>query len=287
MTLQASSFPKRIEIELASSCNLKCSYCPRQYLGTLKGFIDFGLFKKIVDEASQYPGTVIVLHRRGESMLHPAFNDILDYVAGKFKEVQMATNATLLDDNKFEPIIKAVNFLSFSLDTPETYNRTRSPACYEVVEEKILKFLKFNKGRITTQASMVRIETTIDEEMELFKTIWKDRVDRVRIYEEHSVNGVFGAIRNPRKERKPCVMPFYELLIYDDGKVGRCNHDWNGDPMADANTSSIKKIWNNPKYQRLRNEHLNLQLTDPVCKGCDSWYPEIGVQGTGDVIERH
>ena len=56
--------PKRLEIELVSDCNLKCTYCPRHYLESLKGYMDFGLFTKIVDEMFIYPDTIIVLHRR-------------------------------------------------------------------------------------------------------------------------------------------------------------------------------------------------------------------------------
>ena len=44
--------PKRIEIELASACNLKCTYCPRHFVDDLKGFIDFSLYKRLIDEIS-------------------------------------------------------------------------------------------------------------------------------------------------------------------------------------------------------------------------------------------
>lgn len=280
-------FPKRIEIELASSCNLKCTYCPRHYLDNLSGYMDFGLFRKIIDEASAYPDTIIVLHRRGESLLHPMFNKMLDHIAGKFKQVQLATNATLLTEDKFESIVKGLTFISFSLDTPGNYDKTRVPARYEDVEMKVIKFLHFNKGRVATQASMVRTEKTKEEDAELFKNIWRERVDRVRIYEEHSAGGVFGAMRNPRAGRKTCVMPFYELLVYSDGKVGRCNHDWNGSPMGDLNIDTIGEIWRSPRYTALRGEHLSLKFNDEVCRDCDCWYAEAGEQGTGDVIEKH
>jgi len=283
---KAPEFPRRLEIELVSSCNLRCTYCPRHYLDNLNGYIDFGLFKKIVDEASAYPETIIVLHRRGESLLHPRFNEMLDYISGKFKEVQLATNATLLTGEKFESLVKGLNFLSFSLDTPDNYDKTRVPARYEAVESKIMKFLAFNKGKVKTQASMVRTGKTEEKDLDLFKEIWNGRVDRVRIYEEHSVGGVFGAMKNVRKNRKACVMPFYELLIYDNGRVGRCNHDWNGEPMGNVNVSTIAEIWHSQRYAKLRNEQQDLALNDEVCKNCDSWYAEIGKQGTGDVIEK-
>ena len=63
-------FPKRIEIELVSDCNLRCTYCPRHYVNDLTGYMDLVLFKRLIDEIAGYPDRVIVLHRRGESLMH-------------------------------------------------------------------------------------------------------------------------------------------------------------------------------------------------------------------------
>ena len=277
--------PQRLEIELVSDCNLKCTYCPRHHINELIGYMNIDLFKNIINQIAIYPETVVVLHRRGESMLHPNFNYMLDYVAGKFKEVQMATNATLLNPNKYESIVNGLDFLSFSIDTPDNFNKTRLPAKYNKVESKINDFLKYNNGRVTTQVSMVRSIDTTDESCREFESIWKDKVDRVRIYEEHSKDGDFGSLNNPREVRKPCVMPIYEMLVYDNGIVARCNHDWDTDGMGDVTKNTIQEIWTNNKYKDLRSQHYDLQLHDPVCSNCDSWYPEIGNQDTGVVIE--
>jgi radical SAM protein with 4Fe4S-binding SPASM domain len=247
--------------------------------------MNIDLFKNIIDQASNYPNTVVVLHRRGESMLHPNFNYMLNYVAGKFADVQMATNGTLLNSNKFEAIVNGLDFLSFSLDSPENFNKTRVPAKYSSVESKILNFLKFNKGRVRTQASMVKTSATSEESCYNFERIWKDRVDRVRIYDEHSNDGKFGSLTNPRNIRKPCVMPSYEMLIYDNGVVARCNHDWDEGGMGDVTKNTLQEIWHNDKYKDLREQHRTLNITDKVCSKCDSWYPEIGNQDTGKVIE--
>ena len=282
-----TGFPQRVEIELASACNLMCTYCPRKHLGSLSGFMKFSLFKKLIDEIAGYPETVLVLHRRGESLLHPDFIEICGYVKGKFKEVQLATNATLLDDSKSKAIIDAAHFISFSLDISEVFNKTRVPAQYGKVENNILHFLKLNKGRVRTQVSMVETQGTPSENREIFTRTWKGKVDRIRIYEEHSRDGRFGSLARARGERLPCVMPFYETLIYCDGRAGRCNHDWNGMPMGDVNNSTIKSIWNSPLYEDLRRQHRVLCIKDEVCKNCDSWYAKAGKQGTGDVIENY
>jgi len=286
--MKVPPFPQRIEIELASACNLRCTYCPRQFVDDLHGFMDYSLFERIIDEITPHPETIIVLHRRGESLLHPRFIDMMEYVKGKFREIQLATNATLLTPEKALAIIEAVTFLSFSIDTPERFDRTRIPARYEEVERKILMFLDMNEKAghpVKTQVSMVRTEDASEGDTALFERSWKGRVDRIRIYEEHSANGNFGSLVRKRPERKPCVMPFYEMLIYCDGRIGRCNHDWNGEPIGDIRGTGIEEIWHSEVYGNLRRQHESLEITDPVCARCDSWYPEIGVQGTGKVID--
>ncbi len=255
------------------------------HLDSLNGYINIDLFKRLIDEISVYPDRLLVLHRRGESLLHPDFVEICKYVQGKFKEVQIATNGTMLSNEKNRAIIDTFGFISFSLDAPEAFDATRIPARYETVERKILNFLAMNQGKVKTQVSMVQTDETPVEHIESFKRAWEGKVDRIRIYQEHSKDGAFGSLSQKREERKPCVMPEYEMLIYCDGKVGRCNHDWDGPPMGDVTTSTIQEVWESPAYQDLRKQHQSLKITDPVCKGCDSWYPSIGNQGTGDVID--
>jgi radical SAM protein with 4Fe4S-binding SPASM domain len=281
----AGVFPRRIEIELSCSCNLNCTYCPRKYLEKRDGFMKFELFKKLIDEISPFPQTILVLHRRGESLLHPDFIRICEHIKGKFKEVQIATNATLLDEAKSRALIESVSFVSFSIDIPEVFDKTRAPARYAEVEKNISRFLDLNKSKVKTQVSMVNTLDTPARNLDIFKNIWKGKVDRVRIYEEHSRSGKFGSLSRERGKRLPCVMPFYEFLVFYDGMVGRCNHDWAGAVLGDLNTQKIEELWNGQVYDGLRRQHTSLEITDEVCKNCDSWYPQVGMQGTGEIVK--
>ena len=274
--------PKRLEIEFTNACNSRCGYCPRFYLiGVDAGFLEVSLFRKIVDEAASEPSTVLQLHRRGESLLHPDFDDMLRYLQGKFSGLQLATNGILLDARKAEIIAGTLTFLSFSIDHPALFRKNRGVDCYEEVEKNILHFLDINNDRVMTQVSMVRTDTTGGNHVDEFVEIWKDRVDRVRIYEEHSSDGAFGSLKEKRKNRKPCVKPFTDMVIFYDGSVMRCNHDWNGEPMGNVNDGSIADIYGNDRYRDLRNQQETLCITDEPCKSCDSWYAEEGKQGTG------
>jgi radical SAM protein with 4Fe4S-binding SPASM domain len=253
----------------------------------ISAFLEFDLFRKIIDELSPFPETILTLHRRGESLLHPRFSDCLEYIKGKFKTIQLATNATLLNDEISHQLIDTLSFISFSLDLPHAYSQKRPPARYNTVEKKVSRFLEMNAGCLETQVSMVRTMDTSDRDVDQFKAIWKSAVDRVRIYEEHSSDGSFGSLRRRRNRRVPCTMPFYEIQVLSNGTVGRCNHDWEGPPLGNLNTESIRDVWNSPLYQALRRDHAALTFSDVVCRSCDSWYPVEGKQMTGEFVENN
>lgn len=282
--MKSTDFPKRIEIEPTNHCNSKCIYCPRKFGIGEKGFMGLDLYKKIIDEAAEYPETVLQLFRWGESLLHPEFSEMLKYVRGKFKEVQLATNAILLDKKMSEIIAETVTFLSFSIDLEEAYRTRRGVDAYHAVEENIINFLKHNE-KTTTQISMVRNNSTDGKDAEKFKKLWMDKIDRVRIYEEHSIGGRYGATRFKREKRAPCVKPFTDIVIYWNGKTRRCNHDWSNKPLGCMSDNTLSEIWKSAEFEKIREEQLSLRFTDEICKNCDSWYPGEGAQGTGYLYE--
>lgn len=281
--MNVAHFPQRAEIELSSVCNLHCRYCPRRFVSGLGEFMPPALFYRIIDEFAAHPGRSIVLHRRGESLLHPQFVPMLRYCQGKFAEVQLATNATLLTPDKIEAMVETLDFVSFSIDLPERLAVTRG-ADYDLVLGNIMAFLGRNQ-RTRTQVSMVRTGEVTDADVARFMALWQDKVDRVRVYEEHSRDGAFGSLGRERPDRKPCTKPFLETVILASGAVARCSHDWDSPPLGDVLDKTIAAVWHGETYAALRAQHIALRFNDPACAGCDSWFPEPGAQGTGEVRE--
>lgn len=282
-----SDFPERVEIEMSHECNLSCPACPRQYLDTVGGYMSFDLYAKLIDEIACHPDTIVVLHRRGESLLHPRCVDMFHYIKGKVKEVQLATNATVMDAVITDAMIKCLDFVSFSLDLPERYERNKG-VLYDTVLRNVTGFLRKNNGRVRTQVSMVKTADVSDDDCAAFHADWAGKVDSVRIYEEHSLHGVFGSTREKRMPRQTCAMPFYQMTIFHDGSVARCNHDWQGGflPCTVA-VDAIAAVWQSPAYAAFRQEHCGMTFSDAVCSGCDSWYPVKGAQQTGILFGCH
>ncbi len=278
-------FPNRVTVELTNHCNLKCSMCPRVYMKSSTGYMSISLFKKIIDEISTYNDIALVPFFRGESLLHPEFIEMMTYAKqNRICPIQFTTNASALTEDIAQALIEIeLDFISFSVDSidHDTYGNIRKGADLQAVLKNIEKFSEIKRERgqdkPEIQVSVVKTESTIDS-IDGFVDFWQDRVDRVRVYEEHSKGGNFGALPENCKvtaseERHPCLKPFSDFIIYWDGSVALCNHDWDRrDAIGNVNQNSIKEIWQNSKYKKIRDAHIKYNNNlEELCKRCDHW----------------
>ena len=108
---------KKFYIEITSACNLACSFCPptkRQ-----KEFISVEDFAKKLDQIKPYTD-YIYLHVKGEPLLHPKIDRLLDISHEKGFKVNITTNGTLINENKGKllnkPALRQINFSLHSFD---------------------------------------------------------------------------------------------------------------------------------------------------------------------------
>lgn len=286
----AFAFPARVTVELSDRCNLTCPMCPRGFHPG-EGLMDWALYERIVEEIAAHPGTALVPFFRGESLMHPRFLDAMILAKRKgIAPIQLITNVTLLTPALSEALIALpVDFISLSLDalTPETFEAQRAGASHKRVMANVDAFLaaRKRKGGRLPEVQVSAVETAATRAgMTAFVDYWKCRVDRVRVYEEHSQGGVFGALPETLGPRRPCGKPLTDLVIYCDGGVALCNQDWERkEPLGDIRRQSIAEVWRSSGYDRIRRLHREGRAEeDPTCRGCGHWaqyYREGGILG--------
>lgn len=283
-------FPNRITVELTNSCNVSCTFCPRQSVPMEIGYMDETLYKKIIDEAANHLPVKLVLFFRGESLLHPQFIDFLKYAkTKKIGPIQFASNALAMNESIMDEMLDAgIDFISFSLDTldPVIYNSSRCTGNLEASMENVIRMSCKCKERRkeglpvpTLQVSTIEIADYMAGQQD-FIDFWKQHVDVVRVYYEHDDRGRFRNLQvqeeleNELKERRPCRKIFTDFLVYWNGELALCNYDWNGNGLKGLNVRemSISDIWNSDIYQNIRKMHNeNLFATDIMCKDCQHW----------------
>jgi radical SAM protein with 4Fe4S-binding SPASM domain len=275
-------FPQRITVELTNRCNLNCPMCPRHLLSANLGDMEWSLYKKIIDEASAYLPVALVPFFRGETLLQPHFLKMLKYAKDKgLGPIQLATNAVLLKEDIAKEILRLeLDFISFSLNSIDfSINRDEAKRDPYKVGEKVEKFIslknKLHLKNPTIQVSLVETENT-KEVVKRFVNEWVEKVDRVRVYKEHSKNGQFGSLdakESKEQPRKPCLKVLTDMVIYWDGQVALCNHDWfRRDKIGHTGDKSVKEIWQGNEYHHIRELHYQGRGDEDLsCQGCDHW----------------
>ncbi len=289
-------FPGRITLELTNHCNLNCTFCPRKLMEKHLGYMDTDLAKRLIDEMAEHLPVSLVPFFRGESLLHPDWAEILEYAKSRgIGPIQLTSNGMCLDREASQVILDLeIDFISFSMDTvdPEIYEQTRRRSRYDQVVRNILQFveLKRRRGKSLPQVQVSSVDTELHRPgKEAFVAFWRPLVDRVRIYIEHSQDGHPGSIAEPLpsfSRRLPCWKPYTDMIVYWDGQVALCNHDWTRDAahgLGNVARQSIAEVWKSPAYDEVRKAHRVGEVASlSPCAHCDHWkmfYLEPGYLG--------
>ncbi|SFN97684.1 radical SAM/SPASM domain-containing protein [Proteiniclasticum ruminis] len=111
---------KKIYMEITSTCNLSCSFCPETKRP--KSFLSVKEFERRLHEVRPYTDH-LYLHVKGEPLLHPELEKLLDLCMENDIQVNLTTNATLLSKHQEmllrKPALRQMNFSLHSLDGNE------------------------------------------------------------------------------------------------------------------------------------------------------------------------
>ncbi|MBI5102968.1 MAG: radical SAM protein [Nitrospirae bacterium] len=254
--LELPDYPCRIVLELTPLCNLACAMCPRHYVEKAHGFMPKELWIKLIDEiAGTAQDTVILPFWRGESLLHPDFIDLMELALKKSLRIHISTNGHLVT-GKYADVLAKCEFVTFSIHTVFGLTRARE-----------FLSLKIN-GKPTVQISFVKGEKSTED---LLHTLINhpdlDGFDSIRLYEEHTKDGIFGkSACQSDSQRIFCQKLLDTLVISFDGSISRCNHIWETEKGMNVNSVTIKDAWSSSQLSTIRRAY-----PDQLCTPCDQW----------------
>ena len=111
---------KKVYIEITSVCNLACSFCPPTQRA--KGLIKVEQFERVLDQIRPHT-KYIYLHVKGEPLLHPRIDQLLDAAHERGFKVNITTNGTLIKKQRDKllgkPALRQMNFSLHSFDGHE------------------------------------------------------------------------------------------------------------------------------------------------------------------------
>ncbi|MDR1043553.1 MAG: radical SAM protein [Candidatus Adiutrix sp.] len=292
---EAGAFPLHLDIDPTNRCNLSCSMCPRTYYlkegrpdwnpeGRL-GDMDFGLYRRLIEEGAQEGLKSVKLNFLGEPLLYSRLEDMVSLAAEAGLWVMINTNATLLSREKSRRLLEAgLSDIFFSFDSPypAEYEAVRVGAEYEKTLANIRDFMEskeeLGKKGLQTRASMVLPKNLAGDELEKLKA------DYIKLFRDLKVAEIgFGrpTVMGLDYEKTYGLFPgfvcpdlFRRFFVFWDGPAGPCCGDWERRLIVgDARRQSIGEIWRSPAYLELRQAHLNGRYYDlPACRACSVPY---------------
>jgi len=280
-SLVETEFPQYVILEPTNYCNLKCIMCPHDVMPRAKGFMDFELFKRIVDEiVLKSPKSKLWPAVLGESLIGgDRFKRMVDYAVSRQVDIVLNTNGTLLNDDwvsyfstcGIKEIILGVDGFS-----KETYEKIRVKGSYENLHAKILKLVKACQD--TAGAPNVILQIIAMEEnrheIEDYKNYWTSQGAIVKIRSKLGWgNHISTDLPFGEKDRVfPCPWIIRTILILWDGTVCQCNADVTeaSFPVGDVNKQSIEEIWMG-ELKKHRDRHWKGDFAYAPCQKCDDW----------------
>lgn len=265
--------PFCLQIESTNMCNLKCVMCPRQAMKRPIGFMDFDLFKKIIDETT--PLDHVWLHHFGEPLLHPKLVDMIKYT--KLMDIRMVGISTNGNVELNSIINSGLDFLIISIDgIGKAYERIRTGADWNFVLDNVSRFLDEKKDKPETWIQIIDIPgTNIDEAIKFWEQF--ERIDKIDIkkfdtwaHQVVSINKI--KMKERIHPRMVCPHLWAGMVIYWDGTCVPCCRDYDGKiELGNANNENVIDIYNNAGFNRLRAAHMSGDFNNELCKDCVEW----------------
>ncbi len=280
-----SDFPLKILMELTNRCNLLCIMCPRNSLIRETVDLDFNLFQKLIDEISKYEIQRLWLYNIGESMLHPRFFEMLEYV-NKYPSIHplwLSTNGNLLDELNAKKLLNSgLDFLNLSLNAldRENYKKISPKSDFNLVMKNLNNFLslkkKMNKRKPFFRIQMIDIPI-VHHQIGKFFEEWGPKVDIINVNRlekfigQRDIPTNVDIIDERVVNTEPCKrIDRGFMYIFSNNKVGICATDFNCiNCIGDVSEMSINEIWTGDVFKRLYLDIKNKRYDKvPLCYAC-------------------
>lgn len=214
--------------------------------------MDEELFKSILDQLYEldYSGS-LGMYSNNEPLLDKRIIKLTKQARDKLPKctLYMYTNGTLLTSDKFKELIEYLDFLVIDCynDELKLTDNIKSIHDYSIhndLENKVLIYLRKENEILGNRAGQAKNRNTL-----------------------------------PFIMKSACLLPFEQLIVRSNGKVGLCCFDALGEmTMGDLRKETIQSVWYNEKYNKIREIMSSDRSRIPLCEKCDSVIPQVSIR---------
>lgn len=247
---------KRIYIEITNVCNLKCHFCPPH--NRENRFMSFEEFKMILKKIQPYT-KYIYLHVKGEPLLHPNFDEFVEYAYNCGFKINLTTNATLLSNHL--NVTKYLRQINISL------HATNSSQIIKIAKEINDTIINFRIWNINENKEAVKLlENEFKVKIESSKNF---TLDTNKFLSQESLFKWPNLAESTENCSGYCHALSSQIAILVDGTVVPCCLDNNGDiNLGNIFNEDFEDILNSEKVNKIIDGFRNRIAVEELCKKC-------------------
>ncbi|MCK5039246.1 MAG: radical SAM protein [Thermoplasmata archaeon] len=258
-------FPMHVDLEVNTSCNLKCFMCFQSFDPPAPEKMDTDLFKKVIDEGTKKGLCAIKTQYRGEPLLDKRMPDLVKYAKEKgVLEVMFNTNANLLFEDTAKALIDAgLDKIICSVDgySKDVYESVRIGGNFETMLTNIqrLQDLKKEMGLTKPVVRVQMVDTPRNHhQIDEYIKFWGAIVENIAI--EDMLDWEANEEDPTPLDNWACGQIWQRLLVLADGDVLPCCRGMKGATeklmvLGNAHDISLEEIWKGEKLEALRKLH--------------------------------
>lgn len=273
--------PWTLKVEFTRGCNLACKFCPiyaDPAAYETKSYMEPALLDRFASDYARFkPDTRIELTLRGEPTLNPEAEKLLRILRARLprSQISMFTNGVLIlkDPGLAIRLIEAgVNILNI-----DCYNGTYDR--FQRLMESTLRwsgahlrdFRTFSAYKRHPHGELLRVVNLVPDIGD------SDRLVAVRVIHNNAGNADAATLKErwgveplTAPLKKGCARPFREFVLYSDGTVPLCCHDWKAESvMGRYPLETIEEIWFGEAHQAALAALYRKDRSGAPCASCD------------------
>lgn len=281
--------PHILRLEPTNRCTARCSYCPRAVVNDVgTGYMDFSLYKKIIDWAVGHKIGKVGFALWGEPLIHPQIIEMIDYAHERGLSVRFSTNAIAFSEVLAKKILSyPIEAIEISLDGTDEHEYVLGKQVnqFQKATDNVLNLIKLakeKKSQTVFNIHFVNIGNVSWQNTIKYMKFWKNQFQGLNfkssfVYDPHNWAGTmpverylswFDRLLMKFEVKKPC--PYLAGLVINwNGNVCVCTNNPRKQALiGNVSDQSIEKMYSGEKRMKYLVENERGTFKDVDCLVC-------------------
>lgn len=305
--------PFSVILDVSERCNFKCSYCFRAGkideswgFAAARSIMSLETFQRAAQQLKDFPQKIklISLSGHGEPMTNPLLAEMVRYlnVLDVADEIDMHTNASLLNDKNIAPIAGA-GFTRIVVSLQGVDAASYRKTCAAKIDfEKFYGYLqklyaiKDNRLKLHIKVADVALgeNQLFKENQQKFYDLFGPIADRVYVEKtvpiwdniDIATDGVTNKFDQATGGTDYCSLVFYKLMVDPDGEIYPCTRLPPPMSLGNISETTLREAWLGDLRTEFLKEHLCVtRQKHKPCEGC--FIPINSITSPKDTIDSY